>query len=171
MLGETSTQGVGPRDDNAVVHAQLEEGIANCSDFGEEVCVGHGNLTVLMAALLLVGHLILDLDGTGPRLDHLLGQQVCCLCVAKPSINVGNDRHHMGLKLINVLGKALHFDLVPGLFRRVQLAEQAAKFASVSLSKKGVKFLDEPRHRGLLVHRLVGQRAEIRAKCRYHPAG
>ena len=60
LLGQAGAQGVGTGDDHAIVHAQLEEGVAYGIDLGEEVDVRNGDLAVLVAALLLVGHLVFD---------------------------------------------------------------------------------------------------------------
>ncbi len=60
---------------------------------------------------------------------------------------------------------------VAGLAGGVDLAEDAAEFAGVRLAQEGVKLLDQRRHGGLLVHRLVRQRAEIGAERGDHPAG
>ena len=48
------------------VDAQLEEGVAAGADLGEEVLVRHRDLAVLVAALLLVGDLVLDLQAQAP---------------------------------------------------------------------------------------------------------
>ena len=49
----------------------------------------------------------------------------------------------MGLKLIDLIGDALDFDLVAGLARLVENAEQAAKFAGIGLTQEGLEFLDQ----------------------------
>ncbi len=54
LLGQTRSQRVGARDDDAVLDAQLEKGVTTGAHLGEEVLVRHGDLAVLMAALLLV---------------------------------------------------------------------------------------------------------------------
>jgi hypothetical protein len=53
---------------------------------------------------------------------------------------------------------------------RVQLAEQAAQFAGIGLAQEGVQLFDQGRDGGLLVHRLVRQRAEFRTQRGDHPA-
>ena len=60
---------------------------------------------------------------------------------------------------------------VAGLARGVDLAEDAAELAGVRLAQEGVKLLDQRRHGGLLVHRLVRQGAEVGAQRGDHPAG
>ena len=60
---------------------------------------------------------------------------------------------------------------VAGLAGGVDGAEDAAELAGVGLTQEGVKLFDQRRHRGLLVHRLVRQRAELGAKRGDHPAG
>ena len=49
----------------------------------------------------------------------------------------------MGLKLIDLIGDALHLDLVAGLPRLVQGPEQAAKFAGIGLTQEGVELFDQ----------------------------
>ena len=71
LLGQPRAERIGARDDDAVVDPKLEEGVADRADLGEEVFVRHRDLAVLVAALLLVGHLVLDLDRAGSGLDHL----------------------------------------------------------------------------------------------------
>src|SRR5690606_28590953 len=62
LLGQAGTQGVGTSNDYTVVDTQFQEGVANGSDLGEEVGMRNGNFAVLVAALLLVGYLVFDLD-------------------------------------------------------------------------------------------------------------
>ena len=168
LLGQAGAQAVGAGDDDAVVHAQFQEGVADGAHLGQEVLVRHGDLAVLVAALLLVGDLVFDLDGAGARLDHLLGQQIGRFGVAEAGVDVGDDRHDVGDVVVD-------FFLDGGLAQRpsggVELAEQAAQFTGVGLAQEGVELPDQRRHRGLLVHRLVGQRAELGAQRGDHPAG
>lgn len=124
LLGQAGAQGVGTGDDHAIVHAQLEEGVAYGIDLGEEVDVRNGDLAVLVAALLLVGHLVLDLDAAGAGFDHLLGQQVGRLGVAEAGVDVGDDRHHVGFEVVD-LGQQLGFlGLVASGAGSVQAGEQ-----------------------------------------------
>ena len=46
----------------------------------------------------------------------------------------------------------------------------SSELTGVGLPQEGVELLDQRRHRGLLVHRLVGQRAELGAQRGDHPA-
>ena len=102
LLRQVGAQGVGAGDDDAVVDAELEEGVAHRVDLGEEVLVRHRDLAVLVTALLRVGDLVLDLDRAGARLDHLLGQQVGRLVVAETGVDVGDDRHDVGLEVLDL---------------------------------------------------------------------
>src|SRR5690606_41997016 len=76
LLGQTGTQGVGTGNDDAVINAQFEEGVANSVDLGQEFGMRNGYFTVLVPTLLLVGNLVFDLDAARAGFDHLLGQQV-----------------------------------------------------------------------------------------------
>ena len=122
-----------------------------------------------MPALLFVGHLILNLDCAGTRLNHFLSQQVCGFLVTKAGINICNDWHHVSLKLINLLGEALNLYLVASLFRCIQLAEQPAKLTGIGLAQKGVQLLNQTGDRRFFVHGLVGEWPKFRAKSRDHP--
>ncbi len=62
------------------------------------------------------------------------------------------------------------FDLSPALLGGVELAEEVAQLALVGLAQEGVDLGDQRGHGGLLVHRLVGQRAELGAQRGDHPA-
>jgi len=167
LLGQAGAQRVGTGDDDAVVHAQFEEGIAHGADLGQEVFVRHRDLAVLVAALLFVRHLVLELDAAGARFDHLLGQQVGRFRVAEAGVDVGDDGHDVRDEIVD--------PVLDGRTRRrgvrlVQLAEQAAELTGVGLAQERVQLLDQRGHRGLLVHRLVRQRAEFRAQGGDHPA-
>ena len=129
----------------------------------------HGDLAVLVTALLFVGHLVFDLQRAGPRLDHLLGEQVSRLGIAEAGIDIGDDRNDMRFVLVDFLDQALRVHRVIGFLGGIQFAEQAAQFAGIGLVEEGVEFLDQPRDRGLLVHRLVGERAEFAAQRGDHP--
>src|ERR1700748_86787 len=60
LLGEAGAKRIRARDDDAVLDAELQEGVAAGADLGEEDLVRHGHLAVLVAALLLVRDLVLD---------------------------------------------------------------------------------------------------------------
>ena len=170
LLGQAGAERVGARDDDAVVDAQFEEGVTAGVDLGQEVGVRHGDLAVLVAALLLVGHLVLDLQRAGAGLDHLLGQQVGGLLVAEAGVDVGDDRHHVGLEVVDLVENRLLGGGVALRARLVEIAEQAAELTRIGLLEVSVEFLDQFGHGGLLVHRLVGQRAELGAQRGDHPA-
>ena len=101
LLGQAGAQRVGAGDDDAVVDAQFEEGVAAGADLGEEVLVRNGDLAVLVAALLFVGHLVFDLERAGAGFDHLLGEQVGRFGIAETGVDVGDDRHDMGLVVVD----------------------------------------------------------------------
>ena len=169
FLGEACAEGVGARDDDAVLDAELEECIAHGVDLGDEVLVRDGDLARLVTALLGVGHLILDLDGAGAGLDHALGKQVGCFLVTEASVDVGDDRHDVRLEVVDAIddrGKVL-----PCGTCLVELDEDVAQFTGIRLATERVDLLDEIGDRSLLVHGLVGQGAELRAQRRNHPAG
>ena len=161
----------GAGDDDAVLDAQLEEGVAAGAHLRQEDLVRHGHLAVLVAALLFVGDLVFDLQRAGAGLDHLLGEQIGRLRVAEAGVDVGDDRHDMGLEVVDRRQQRLFLRAVAGLAGGVELAEEAAELAGVRLTQEGVDLLDQRRHRGLLVHRLVRQRAELGAQRGDHPAG
>ncbi len=133
--------------------------------------MGNGDLTVLVTALLLVGYLVLDLDGAGTRLDHLARQQVGRFSVAETGIDVSNDRNDVRLEVVDFFLYRLLGTFIAGLARGIQFAEQAAQLAGISLAQEGIQLFDQIRHRGFLVHGLVGQRAKLRAQCCNHPTG
>src|SRR5690606_26888745 len=171
LLGQTGAQGVGTGNDNTVVHAQLEEGVAYSVDLGQELGMGNSHLAVLVAALLLVGNLVLDLDAAGAGFDHLLGQQVGGLFVAEAGIDVGDDRHNVGFEVVD-LGLDFSFTgLVAFGAGIIQSSEQQVQLTGISLTQEGVELFDQCGDGGLLVHGLVGQRAELGAQRGNHPAG
>ena len=158
---------VGAGDDDAVVDAQLQEGVAAGADLREEVLVRHGDLAVLVAALLFVGDLVLDLQRAGAGLDHLLGQQVGRLGIAEAGVDVGDDRHDVGLVVVDrARCSALPSASSPAARAASRSRNMHAQLAGVGLAQEGVEFLDQRRNRGLLVHRLVGQRAEFASAAR-----
>jgi hypothetical protein len=171
LLGQARSQGIRPRHDDAVLDAELKEGVAHGANLGEEIRVGHGHLAGLVAALLLVGYLVLDLDRAGARLDHLLRQQVGGLLVAEAGIDVGDDRHDVGLEIVDAVLDGLRRHFVTGVAGRVEFAEQATELTGIRLAQERVKLFDEAGYGGLLVHGLVRQGAELAAQGRDHPAG
>jgi len=76
LLGQAGAQRVRAGDDDALLDSQLQEGVAAGAHLGQEVLVRDCDLAVLVAALLLVGHLVSrSVIRAGAGLDHLLGQQ------------------------------------------------------------------------------------------------
>jgi len=130
-----------------------------------------GNLTSLVTALLGVGNLVLDLDGAGARLDHLLGQQVGRFFVTEAGVDISNDRDNVGFEVVDLVDDFLFPGLVARIASRVQVVEQVVEFTRVRLLKEGVEFLDQRRYGSLLVHGLVRQRTELGTHGRNHPAG
>ena len=74
LLGQASAQRVGAGYNHAIFYAQLQEGIAHGVDLRQEVFVGNGDLAILVAALLLVGDLVFELDTASARLNEFFGQ-------------------------------------------------------------------------------------------------
>ncbi len=171
LLREAGAERVGAGHDDAVFDAQFEEGMAAGPDLRQEHLVRHRHLAVLVAALLFVGDLIFDLQRARTCFDHLLGEQIGRLRIAEASVDVGDDGHDMGLEVVDLFDQRLFLRLVARLAGGVEGAEGIVELAGVRLTEEGVELLDQRRHRGLLVHRLVGQRSELGAKCRDHPAG
>ena len=141
------------------------------ADLLDEILMRHRDLAVLVAALLLVGYLVLDLQGAGAGLDHLLGEQIGGLGIAEPGIDIGDDGHDMGLVVLHGRHELRDLGLVTLRAGLVDGAEQVAQLAGIGLAEEGVDLGDQRRHRGLLMHRLVGQRAELGAQGGDHPAG
>ena len=167
LLGQAGAQRVRAGDDDAVVHAQFQEGVADGADLGQEVFVRHRDFTVLVAALFLVGHLVFDLDAAGARFDELLRQQIGRFRIAETGVDVGDDGHDVGDVAVD-----LGLDgLLLSTLSRVQLAEQAAQFAGIGLAQESVELADQAGDGGFLMHRLVRQRAELGAQGGDHPAG
>ena len=171
LLRETGTQRVGAGHDDAVFDAQFEEGMAAGADLRQEHLVRHRHLAVLVAALLFVGDLIFDLQRARTRFDHLLGEQIGRLRIAEAGVDVGDDGHDMGLEVVDLFDQRLFLRLVACLAGGVEGAEDIVELTGVRLTQEGVELFDQRRHRGLLVHRLIGQRSELGAKRGDHPAG
>src|SRR5690606_8688845 len=151
LLGQAGTQGVGTSNDYTVVDTQFQEGVANGSDLGEEVGMRNGNFAVLVAALLLVGYLVFDLDAAGTRFDHALGQQVGGFRVTETGIDVGNDRHDVGFEVVDLVLDLGSLGMVASVTGSVQSGEQQVQFAAVSLTQEGVELFDQVGDGGLLV--------------------
>ena len=122
-----------------------------------------------MAALLLIGNLVFDLDAASTGLDHLLGQQVGRFGVTETSVDISDDRHNVSFVVIDLSLDFSSLGVVTGFASVVKGGEQQIQFTSVSLAQEGVKLFDQRRHRGFLVHGLVWQRAEFGAQCSNHP--
>src|SRR3990167_3305993 len=169
LLGQASTQGVGTCNDNAVVDAQLEECVANSVDLGQEVGVSNGHFTVLVAALLLIGNLVFDLDAASTRFDHFLSQQVGGFWVTETSVDVGNDRYNVSFVAVDLSLDFVCFYFVASSASSVQSGEQQVQLTGVSLAQEGVQLFDQAGNRGFLVHGLIRQRTEIPTQSSNHP--
>ncbi len=123
-----------------------------------------------MAALLLVGDLVLDLQRAGARLDHLLGEQIGRLGIAETGVDIGDDRHDMGFMPVDRGLDAPRLDLVAALLGGIELVEHHPQLAGIGLLEEGIDLANQPRDAGFLVHRLVGKGAEIAAQRGDHPA-
>ena len=115
LLGQAGAERIGAGDDDAVLHAKFKEGVAAGAHLGEEDLVRHGDLAVLVAALLFVGHLVFDLQRAGARLDHLLGEQIGRFGIAEARVDVGDDRHDMGLIIVHGRQQLFSLALSPAL--------------------------------------------------------
>ncbi len=131
----------------------------------------NGNFTVLVAALLLVGNLVFDLDAASTGFDHFLGQQVGRFSVTETSVDVSDDRHNVSFVVVDLVLDVSSLGLVASFACSVQSGEQQVQFASVSLAQEGVQLFDQSGNRSLLVHGLVRQRTEVGTQCCNHPAG
>ena len=96
------------------------------ANFRQEHLVRHRHLAVLVAALLLVRDLVFDLQGAGARLDHLLGEQIGRFRIAEAGVDVGDNRHDVGLEVVDRVEDRLFLLLVASLAGGVEVAEQAA---------------------------------------------
>src|SRR5690606_6283595 len=171
LLGQASAEGVGTGNDHAVVNAQLQKRVTDRVDLGEEVLVRNGNLAVLVATLLLVGDLVFDLDTAGTGFDHFLGQQVGRFRVTETGVDVSNDRHNVGFKVVDLVDDLFLGGRVALGAGVVQRAVQVVQLPRVSLLEEGVQFADQVSDNRLLVHGLVRQRAELGTQGSNHPAG
>src|SRR5690606_26102553 len=123
------------------------------------------------AALLLVGNLVFDLDAASACFDHALGQQVGGFRVAEAGIDVGDDRYDVGFVVVDLRLQLGFFSLVASGAGGVNGGEQQVQLAAVGLAQEGVELFDQAGNGGLLVHRLVRQRAEVGTQGGNHPAG
>ena len=98
----------------------------------------NGDLAVLVAALLFVRHLIFDLERAGPSFDHLLGEQISGFRIAKAGINIGDDRHDMGLEILNLAHDVGFLRRIARRAGSVEIAEQQVEFTRICLSQEGV---------------------------------
>ena len=87
-----------------------------------------------MATLLFVRHLIFDLDSTGTRFNHFLGEQVGCFLITKTGIDVGNDGNHMRLEIIDLVDNRSFLNVVAVRSCRVELTEKTTHLARISLT-------------------------------------
>ena len=131
----------------------------------------NGHFAVLVAALLLVGNLVFDLDAASARFDHALGQQVSGFRVTETSVDVGDDRDDVSFVVVDLVLDLSGLGVVAGSASGVQSGEQQVQFAAVSLAQEGVQLFDQVGDGSLLVHRLVRQRAEVGTQSSNHPAG
>ena len=131
----------------------------------------NGYFTVLVATLLLVRHLVFDLDAASTRFDHALGQQVSGFCVTETSVDVGNNRHNVSLVVVDLALQLSRFSSVASVTSSIQLTEQATQLTGVGLTQEGVQFFDQTGYRSLLVHGLIRQRAEVGTQGGNHPTG
>ena len=116
----------------------------------------HCDFAILVATLLLIGHLVLDLNRTGTCLDHLLGQQVCGFLVTKARIDIRDDGNDVSLEVINFVKYCSLLNIVIAGARSVEFAEQTPELPCISLTQEGVKLFDQAGYRAFLVHRLIG---------------
>ena len=96
-----------------------------------------------MAALLLVGNLVLDLDAAGTGFDHALGQQVGGFRVTETSVDVGDDRDDVGLEVVDLVLNFGSLGLIAGFASGIQRGEQQVQFAAVGLTQEGVQLFDQ----------------------------
>ena len=171
LLRETGAQRVGTGHDHAVFDAEFEEGVAAGANFRQEHLVRHGHLAVLVTALLFVGDLVFDLQGACACFDHLLCEQIGRLGIAEAGVDVGDNRHDVGLEIIDLFDQRLFLRLVANFTGGVEGAENVVELTGVRLTQEGVELFDQRRHGCLLVHGLVGKRSEFGAKRCDHPAG
>jgi hypothetical protein len=146
LLRETGTQRVGAGHDDPVFDSQFEEGMAAGPDLRQEHLVRHGHLAVLVAALLFVGDLIFDLQRARTCFNHLLGEQIGRLRIAKTGVDVGDDRHDMGLEGVDLFDQCPFFRLVACLASGVEGAEDIVELTGVRLTQERVELFDQRRH-------------------------
>lgn len=171
LLCEAGAERVGAGHDDAVFDAQFEEGVAAGPDLCQEHFVRHSHLAILVTALLFVRDLIFDLQGARTCFDHLLCKQIGCLGIAESGIDVGDHGHDVSLEGIDPFDQRLFLRLVAGLAGRVEAAEDVVELTGIRLAQECVELFNQGGHGRFLVHRLIGKRSELGAKCRDHPAG
>ena len=167
LLGQAGAKAVGAGDDDAIVHAQLLKRQTAGAQLFDEILARHGDLAVLVAALLGVRDLVFDLQRAGAGLDQFLGQQISGVFVAKARIDIGDDRNHMGFEIVQL------FDDLGALgirFGGFQFLEQVVDRDLVGLTQRDIDFMDQIGDGGLFMHRLVGQVAPAVAQTGDHPA-
>ena len=130
----------------------------------------HGDLAVLVAALLFVGNLVLDLECASARLDHLLRKQIRRLGITEARIDICDNRHDMRLEILDLVESCLFLAKIVGCARGIKFAEKQVQLARIRLAEERVQLFDQRRDARLLVHRLVGQRTELRTQRCNHPA-
>jgi len=104
--------------------------------------VWDGNLAGLVTALLYLRNLVFELDGTGTCFNHLLGEKISGFLIAEACVDIGNDRHNVGLEIVYLVDQGLFLNLVARLIGVVQGSEKPFQFDSVSLFQKGVNLMD-----------------------------
>src|SRR5690606_33044150 len=152
-------------------NAQLEEGVGNSVDLGQELGMGNGYFIVLVTALPRVGALVLGLHEAGTGLDQRLGQLVGGAGVTENGVDVGDDGHNVGVEVVDLGVDFSFLGLVDSGTGVVQGSEQQVQFTGIGLTQEGVQFFDQSSNGSLLVHGLVGQGTELGAQSGDHPAG
>ena len=107
LLRQPSAKAIGARDNYAIIHTQLFKGHANGAQLLNKVFSWNRYLAILMATLFCIRHLIFNLDAARPGLDHFLGKQIGRMHIAKPSINIRDDRSDIRLVIIDLLNDRL----------------------------------------------------------------
>ncbi len=100
----------------------------------------HGDLTILVTALLGIRHLIFQLDTARPRLNHPPCQQIGRLFITKASINISDNRHDMCLMIINRRQSCRN--ITASGARLVQIFEQMTQFTRISLAQESINLFN-----------------------------
>ncbi len=143
LLRQAGAERIGAGDDDAVIDAELQKGVAAGADLGDELLMRDRDLAVLVAALLFVGNLVFDLQRAGAGLDHLLCEKIGGFGIAEAGVDIGDDRHDMGLMRIDRMDQLAFARQIPGRPRRVDLAKQRAELAGIGLAQEGVELGDQ----------------------------